>query len=138
MALEAAATLALTGLALRIVDFRRWQGLLARTAPNPPRLGDVSESLLDRCRRIARIQRSVAGRLPFQTNCLEQASVLWWLLRRRGIAAEMRIGARKEAARFEAHAWVEVGGVRFSEAGEGHPRFIPFDRPIGSAEIQPR
>ena len=42
--------------------------------------------------------------------------MLWWLLRRRGIAAELRIGARKEFERFEAHAWVEVDSAVLNDA----------------------
>ena len=72
------------------------------------------------------------------SNCLDQSLVLWWMLRRRGVAADMHIGGRKEAANFEAHAWVEVGSYTFPEMSGGHPPFMPFDRPIESVETQTR
>jgi len=137
-ALEAAAALTLTWIVLRSFGFRRWQKLLSRLTPAAPNSFEVSESLLDRCRAIARIEQSVARRLPFQSNCLDQSLVLWWMLRRRGVAAEMHIGGRKEAAHFKAHAWVETDGYTFPEMNGGHPPFTPFDRPIESVETQTR
>ena len=70
------------------------------------------------------------------TNCLEQSLVLWWLLRRRGIAAELRIGARKEFERFEAHAWVEVDSAVLNDATAEHQHFVPFDGPITPLEAR--
>jgi len=62
--------------------------------------------------------------------------VLWWLLQARGIAADLRIGARKETGRFEAHAWVETGGAVLNDADGEHIHFVPFDGPISSMETQ--
>ena len=56
--------------------------------------------------------------------------MLWWLAARRGIPAELRIGARKQAGRFEAHAWVEMGNVVLNDSGEAHLHFAPFDGSI--------
>jgi len=135
-ALESAVVLTLTCLGLRSLGFRRWQKLLSRLTPAAPGISEVSESLLDRCRAMARVEQSVARRLPFQSNCLDQSLTLWWMLRRRGVAVAMHIGGRKEAANFEAHAWVEVGGNALLDGGEVHPHFAPFDRPIKSAGAQ--
>jgi len=137
-ALEAASVLTITWLGLRSLGFRRWQRLLTRVMPAAPNTFEASESLLDRCRAIARIEQSVARRLPFQSNCLDQSLALWWMLRRRGMAAEMHIGGRKDAANFEAHAWVEVGSYTFPEMSGGHRPFTPFDGPIESVETQTR
>lgn len=137
-ALESALVLTLTWLGLRSFGFRRWQKLLARMMPATPGAAQISESELDRCRAIARIEQSVARRLPFQSNCLDQSVALWSMLLRRGVAAEMHIGGRKEAANFEAHAWVEAGGNALPDGGEVHPHFASFDRPIKSAGVQSR
>lgn len=53
--------------------------------------------------------------------------VLWFILRRRGVAAEMRFGARKAAARLEAHAWVECMNVALNEEQGEHLHFLPFE-----------
>jgi hypothetical protein len=79
---------------------------------------------------------AAARNLFFSTNCLEKSLVLWWLLRRRGIAAELRIGARKELGRFEAHAWVEMDSQVMNDAGEEHRHFVPFEGPITVLETQ--
>lgn len=79
---------------------------------------------------------AAAHYLPFRTNCLEQSLVLWWLLRRRGIAADLKIGARKAANRFEAHAWVEFEGSVIGGAGEEHLHFVPFEGSVASMETQ--
>lgn len=135
--LEAAAALAATWLGLRLAGFRRWKAVLALFAPGPTAFdGAKDRALADSAREIARLEQTAARHLFFRANCLEQSLTLWWLLHRRGIAAELRIGARKEAGRFEAHAWVEFDGAILSDAGEEHLPFIPFDGPIASPETQ--
>ncbi len=138
VALEAAAALVATKAGLRLAGFRRWKALLVRLTP---RLGDRVAPLdpvrIGTAREIARIQEAVSRHLIFHASCLEQSLVLWWLLGRRGIPAELRIGARKEAGRFEAHAWVELGSVVLNDSGEAHLHFAPFDGSIISMETQP-
>lgn len=46
---------------------------------------------------------------PKQVLCLERSAVLVKMLRSRGVAAHMVIGAQKLP--FKAHAWVEVDGA---------------------------
>ena len=54
----------------------------------------------------------VAGRhSPVNATCLKKALVLSWLLRRRGIPTELRIGvARQEGGLVKAHAWLDCDG----------------------------
>jgi hypothetical protein len=51
-----------------------------------------------------------AARLVPVGTCLTQALSTKVLLARRGLACEVRFGARKIQERFEAHAWVEMEG----------------------------
>jgi hypothetical protein len=133
----AAVALTTTWVGLRLLGFRRWKGLLVWLT-----LGMINDSnatdstLVDSARAVARMEQAVARRLFFKTNCLEQSLALWWLLRRRGIAAEIRIGARKNEGRFEAHAWVDFGGVVLNDAAETHVPFLPFEGSITSMETQ--
>lgn len=129
-ALESAVVLTLTWLGLRSLGFRRWQKLIGWLTPAAPGAVEISESMLDRCREMARVEQAVARRLRFQSNCLDRSLALWWMLRWRGVGAEMHIGGRKDAANFEAHAWVEAAGNALADGGELHPHFAPFDRPI--------
>ena len=66
--------------------------------------------------RAARLVESVSRLYPFNPTCLKKSLVLFWMFRRRGIPAELRIGVRKVDGKLEAHAWIEQGGrVLFDE-----------------------
>ncbi len=135
--LQAALAHSITLVGLRLTGFRRWKNLMDRWShanssdwtPNPA--SDVKS-----VREIAHLEAATARHLPFRTNCLEQSLVLCWLLRRRGISADLRIGARKEADRFEAHAWVEVAGCALDAGNQEHMHFVPFKTPVNSMETQ--
>jgi hypothetical protein len=133
--LEAAGTLVATWVGLRLTGFRRWQAALAWLAPSRAAY-NTEQSLVNSARAVARMEQSAANHLFFRANCLEQSLALWWLLSRRRIAAELRIGARKDAGRFEAHAWVESSGVVLNDTSESHLHFVPFDGPVGAMETQ--
>jgi hypothetical protein len=137
IALEAATALMVTRVGLRLAGFRRWKSVLAWLAPGTAPVASMQDAgLLDSARAIARVEEAAARNILFRPNCLEQSLVLWWLLRVRGISADMRIGARKDADRFEAHAWVELGGTVLSGGNDGHLHFVPFDGPLISVETQ--
>ena len=65
-----------------------------------------------------------------------QSLALWWLLRRQGIASDLRLGMRKDASRFEAHAWVEYLGRVLNDRNDVHRRFAPFDRAIVPVQVK--
>ena len=56
-------------------------------------------------------------------TCLMRAFALRWMLARRGIPAQIRIGASKSAAELHAHAWLEVEGQAVGEAEDVGDRF---------------
>ena len=91
---------------------------------------------LELAKRIVRLEAATAARLPLRPTCLEQSLVLCWMLRRRGMKPELRIGARKEAERFEAHAWVELDGAVLDCGGSEHLHFVPFEKIDISMETQ--
>lgn len=135
--LEAAGGLVATYAGLRFTGFRRWRAALDRfarvTAP------DQSLNASAKARigaDLARMETAAARYLPFRTNCLEQSLVLWWLLRRHGLMADLKIGARREADRFEAHAWVECEGGVIGDTSEEHHHFAPFEGLVKPMETQ--
>ena len=135
VAFEAMLGLAATRMGLWIAGFQRWKSLMAE--PGRKEMGCAgAEVSVESVARIADLEQAVARRWPFRTNCLEQSLVLLWLLRRRGIPAELRIGARKDANRFEAHAWVEFEGAILNDVGNEHLHFVPFEGPASSLETQ--
>jgi hypothetical protein len=133
--LEGAVALVATRVGLRVAGFRRWQSALAWLAPSQAAYS-TEQGSVNSARMIARMEQSTANHLFFRANCLEQSLTLCWLLHRRGIAAELRIGARKDAGRFEAHAWVESSGVVLNDTSTSHLHFVPFDGPVSAMETQ--
>lgn len=65
-------------------------------------------------------------------SCLALSLTLWWLLERQGIESHLRVGIRKEDAKFEAHAWVEQDGAALNEPEEHHHHYAAFDAALSS------
>ena len=125
LVLEAITGLTATWVGLRLLGFRRWRSLLLWTVPRNTEIPTENDSH-STVAGVLRMKEAAARNLFVTTNCLEQSLVLWWLLRRRGIAADLRIGARKAGQRFEAHAWVEFCGMALNSGGADHLHFAPF------------
>ena len=74
---------------------------------------------------------NIAGKhVPFPSTCLTRSLVLNWLLHRRGVHSELRMGVRLILGKLEAHAWVEHEGRPINDAEDVADRFAPFDEPI--------
>jgi hypothetical protein len=120
------------GAALHLLRYRRLVDLLQRlarprrTAAPVFRPGERAET----AERIARLVAIAAHRGPYRATCLRQSLSLCWLLLRRGIPAEIRIGVRKEGGELQAHAWVEYPG---STLGQEATRYAPFIQRHASA-----
>lgn len=56
-------------------------------------------------------------------NCLERSLALCWLLHRRGIDAELRLGVRRDPEDLAAHAWVEIGGRALDPSSDRYAAF---------------
>jgi hypothetical protein len=134
---EAAAGLVATRVGLRVLGFRRWKAVLSHLAP-PLRERDLAPLIGDSVKMVLQMESAAARNLFFRPNCLERSMILWWLLRSRGIAADLRFGARKHGQRFEAHAWVECCGVVLDGPDETHLEFVPFDGPITALDTPVR
>lgn len=119
-------------LALSSLGFRRVHGMLSRW------VAALAVAALDepaiRAARAAATLRALeraAGCGPSRPSCLPRSLTLWWLLRRQGLPAELRIGVRREGDRLEAHAWVEQDGVVLGDHADVHDRFHAF---VGSIQ----
>jgi len=75
---------------------------------------------------VSRMVLAAALHSLFDATCLERSLVLWWLLARRGISSQLRIGVRKSGEKFEAHAWVERDGIAIAEPEASHRHYAPF------------
>lgn len=97
---------------------------------------------VDEARRLAWIVGVASRRVFRRANCLQRSLTLWWLLRRRGLKGELRIGVRRklmadpaEEGAVEFHAWVEHAGVVLNDVRDVRDRFATFDRVIIPANV---
>lgn len=97
-------------LALPVEIGLRWlalDALLARlSGPRPP---GAPRQPID-VDRAARIIERLGPYYPLRATCLKKSLVLFRILRRRGVPAELRLGVRKVEGDFNAHAWIELDG----------------------------
>lgn len=93
---------------LWIVPFRWIRHVLERSIRTTPCVAsDVARAYVERTAWAARV---IGRRLLGDKPCLTQALVVRWLLGRRGLAADLRIGVTKQEGRLMAHAWIEYEG----------------------------
>jgi hypothetical protein len=122
-----AALIAATDVTLRVFGMRRTLDLTRRFA-RTDRMPDASAlpvaTRTELVRETARLVARAAAFHPGRAQCLEQSIVLYLLLRRRGIHADLRIGV--QPVPFSAHAWVEHDGRPINESEDFILRLTPF------------
>jgi hypothetical protein len=110
---------------LGIAGFRRTCGLITRLFPLRPAAheGRAAER---RTKATMRIVATAAAHGACRARCLPRSLAGFALLRRQGLDARIRLGARTTAGVMEAHAWVEVGAVGVDANPDGVRPFVPF------------
>ena len=128
--------LPLTALAVRTVGFKRLKTALASLVPlQETALPRSNEILVDRAILVEKIVRVAAWHGFCRSNCLHQSLVLWLLLRRQGLASQIRFGANKDDGKFKAHAWVEISGKPLNESEDVYQRYAIFDFALEPAKV---
>ncbi len=114
-------------LSLRLSGFKQTRNRMSRLIPGRKanilsRDDDLSRALL-----ISRAVAIAGNHGLFKANCLKQSLLLWWLLARRGILSELKLGTQKSPQEsFSAHAWVEYRGNVLVDTVDVGERFLPF------------
>ena len=112
-------------LLLRLLDYKRTSLLLERLSLSRAWQANTTEDGMAYALRLGRLTQ-VSGRyVPANGTCLRQSLLVWWLLRRKGLQAELRIGVRKHPA-FVAHAWVELDGLPVNDDFDVGKRITPL------------
>ena len=124
---RAAWLLPLLGATLRIRGYKKTQGWLQNKLDRQTVVPLQPAALSTQVEMTCRMVRAAGHYSPLPSSCLDQSLLLWYLLESEGIAAALRIGVRKDAKKFEAHAWVEHNGVALNQAEEMHRHYAPFD-----------
>lgn len=79
-----------------------------------------------------------ARHTPFPVTCLTRSLLLQWLLRRRGVDSQLRIGVRLTQGALDAHAWVECDGVPVNDKPDVASQFAPFGDSVPASALNTR
>lgn len=131
--LRAAVMLPLISLSLRFRGFLKTRAFLDKHLSRPNRPPGATNPDL-----VARMVRAAVRHGLSHPTCLQESLALWWLLGRQGIVSELRVGVRKHAEKFEAHAWVERDGVALNEPQAMHEHYAAFDSALASLPSEPQ
>lgn len=128
--MQALFLLPLTAAALRLLGFRRVSAALTRLSPEVTDEVRDEAGTLKRARVTARMVGLAARHGFINATCLPNAMILWWLLRRRGIKSDLRIGVRKEVGEVQAHAWVEYKGFALNDEQNIRQHYVAFEQAV--------
>jgi len=109
-------------LALAVWGFGQSADVLAKYST-----GVARRAAPDELQAVAYAVGLVAGRRVVGAQCLCRSMALWFLLRRRGVDAELVVGALPAGSGpLQAHAWVEVEGQPVGDAPDVRQQFGSF------------
>ncbi len=136
---ETLAIISTLPLVLRVVRVQRLTGALGRTFDGRR----TADSRVDepRARQIARIVAMASRHTPTGNTCLHRSLALWWVLGRRGLDSQLKMGARQSDGRLDAHAWVEHSGVVINDDPEVTRGYTPLSgvtvKSVGASVSEP-
>ncbi len=133
MLLTATLLLPLFWIGLRLAGLSRFQEGLERSC----KLVETSRSGGD-LSIIATLVNIAGNHVPCPSTCLTRSLLLNWLLHRRGVRSELRIGVRMMEGTLDAHAWVEYEGKPINETLEVCERFALFDGALSPRSFKSR
>ena len=93
-------------LGLRVLGLPRFQAWLQK-APTRAALSMTLPAI----KALGDTVNIAARHSPFPATCLTRSLLLGWLLWRRGVQSQLRIGVRLTEGALDAHAWVEYNGM---------------------------
>ena len=122
--LAAWAWLPLFWLSLRVLGLARFREWLQGTSPSPsPACGILT---IRDIQAVGETVNIASRHMPFPATCLTRSLVLIWMLRRRGVRSDLRIGVHLARGTLYAHAWVECEGVPVNDRADIAIEFPPF------------
>jgi Transglutaminase-like superfamily len=134
--LRASILLPLVSVSLPSRGFRKTRTFLERILPASH--ASQKADTQTRAAFVAEVVRAAAQTGLGRPTYLVQSLLLWWFLAQQGIASDLRIGIRKQEGNFEAHAWIESGGVILYDPDEVREHFAAFDASLASLSAEPR
>lgn len=114
-------------LSLRLHGFNRTRDSLQKQillSPESRPDDHLDQTVVKTCRMV-----KAAGHYGvLRPTCLVESLALWYLLQTQAVSVNLRIGVRKIADEFQAHAWVEYAGAALNQPDEHHRHYAAFDR----------
>lgn len=113
VASEAVAALVAAKVLRVMLNVAHWESAIGRKGGVGDREFDQVLPPKGTDRSVSLAVAAAARRLPFSTNCFDQALAARWMLKRRGSASTVVFGLRRGALGDGSHAWVvgESGGT---------------------------
>jgi len=111
------------------VGLRVWRlpRLHARLAAGTRALATPSATQMAHARAVGDAVNAAARHTPFPATCLSRSLLLVWMLARRGVAGELRLGVQLNSGQLAAHAWVECAGQPVNDRPDVASAYAPFD-----------
>ena len=131
--LLAGAAMPVFWLGLRVLGLPRFQASLQRR----PVARNRSMPLAD-IQALGELVNIAARHTLGPRTCLTRSLLLGWLLRRRGVQSQLRIGVRFTQGALDAHAWVECEGIPANDRPDVSAQFAPFGdlMPLSAFDLQ--
>ena len=108
-------------LGLRLLGLPRFQAYLLQTP-----VKSLHDMALADIRAQGRAVNIATRYTPFPATCLTRSLLLGWLLQRRGVKSQLRIGVRFKQGVLDAHAWVECDGIAVNDRPDVSAQFASF------------
>jgi len=124
--LSAILLLPMIAFVLKSIGFNKTHTFLSNHLPKKPKISIPEDMQLEEAQRVARMVSIAANHGFYSANCLKKSFLTWWLLRRRGIATDLKIGVNKDQEDFNAHAWVEYRGHVLIDSTDIEDHFSAF------------
>ena len=113
-------------LALRFKGFNWTKSFLSGNFSSAVKFSASEDEQLKIALSVSRMVFVAANYGPYRANCLKKSLLIWWLLGRRGITTNLKIGVNKLDDDFNAHAWVEYRGNTLIDTDDVGKRFSAF------------
>ena len=112
---------------LKVKGFKHTQDILSQLSKNVSDSDLAKETQLAKAQNITRMVSIAAAYGPIRVKCLNKSLVSQWLLRKKGIMSDLKIGIGKDSSiSFNAHAWLEIQGVVLNDVKDVRGRFSVF------------
>jgi hypothetical protein len=120
-------------LRIRLSGFHKARRAAELELPSGP--VQPEQAPMDFAQRCAQLTAIAARHGLYQANCLHQSLALCRLLREKGLPARLRVGVRKNAQPFQAHAWIELEGIPLGQ--QSIAEYEAFERLTADLETIP-